>query len=136
MSWEHFAHPADMGVRGRGPTLAAAFEEVALAVTAVVTDPGKVEPRTAVNVECRGSSPEELLVEWLDAVVYEMATRRMLFGRFEVSIDGERLRARLWGEPVDRERHEPAVEVKGPTYTELRVAAEPGGWMAQCVVDV
>jgi SHS2 domain-containing protein len=37
--WEHFAHEADMGIRGIAPTLEQAFEQAALAMTAVVTDP-------------------------------------------------------------------------------------------------
>jgi SHS2 domain-containing protein len=66
-----------------------------------------------------------------------MATRHMLFGRFEVRIDGDQLEGRAWGEPVDVARHHPAVEVKGATLTQLRVAKEPDGtWVAQCVVDV
>jgi tRNA nucleotidyltransferase (CCA-adding enzyme) len=78
-----------------------------------------------------------LLVDWLNALVFEMATRRMLFSRFEVEIGAGRLRALAWGEAVDVERHKPAVEVKGATYTSLRVAQEADGtWVAQCVVDV
>ena len=81
--------------------------------------------------------PEILLTEWLNAIVYEMATRRMLFCRFQVRIDGERLTGTAWGEAVDVPRHRPAVEVKGATLTQLRVAQEPDGtWVAQCVVDV
>jgi len=34
-------------------------------------------------------------------------------------------------------RHQPTVEVKGATYTELKVAQDAlGQWVAQCVVDV
>jgi tRNA nucleotidyltransferase (CCA-adding enzyme) len=65
-----------------------------------------------------------------------MATRRMLFARFAVVIDGHTLRGEAWGEPVDVARHQPAVEIKGATYTELRVAQEDGRWIAQTVVDV
>ena len=65
-----------------------------------------------------------------------MAVRHMLFGRYEVVIDGERLRARAWGEPVDRDRHAPVVEPKGATFTELKVERHDGGWIAQCIVDV
>lgn len=36
LRWEHFPHGADIGVRGFGPTMAAAFEQAALAMTAVV----------------------------------------------------------------------------------------------------
>ncbi len=39
MRWEHFEHGADIGVRGIGPTPASAFEQAALALTAVITDP-------------------------------------------------------------------------------------------------
>jgi tRNA nucleotidyltransferase (CCA-adding enzyme) len=46
------------------------------------------------------------------------------------------LNAQAWGEPVDRVRHDPAVEVKGATYTTLRVARETEGWIAQTVIDV
>ena len=136
-AWEHFGHGADIGVRGIGPTLSAAFEQAALALTGVVTDPGSVRPALAVPIACEAPSHELLLVEWLDALVYEMATRRMLFGAFVVSIAEGRLTATAWGEPVDRRRHEPAVEVKGATLTALRVARlEDGHWLAQCVVDV
>ena len=50
--------------------------------------------------------------------------------------DHHRLHARALGEPLERARHEPAVEVKGATYTALRVAPADGGWVAQAVVDV
>ncbi len=137
MSWEHFEHGADIGIRGTGPTRETAFEQAALALTAVVTDPAGVAPRTGVDVVCDAPDDELLLADWLNALVFEMATRRMVFGAFAVRIDGFRLRATAWGEPVEPRRHEPAVEVKGATYTELRVARQANGdWLAQCVVDV
>jgi tRNA nucleotidyltransferase (CCA-adding enzyme) len=135
--WEHYEHEADMGVRGTGATLAAAFEQAALAMTAVITEPRAIEARHAVAVRCEAPDRELLLVDWLNALVYEMATRRMLFGRFEVHIEDGRLEATAWGEPVDRARHVPAVEIKGATYTSLKVEQrEDGLWMAQTVVDV
>jgi tRNA nucleotidyltransferase (CCA-adding enzyme) len=77
-----------------------------------------------------------LLVDWLNALIYEMATRKWLFGRFSVRIEGNRLHGQVWGEPVDIARHQPAVEIKGATYTSLRVAQEDRVWIAQTVVDV
>lgn len=137
VGWEHFAHDADVGVRGVGATVAEAFEQGGLALTAVATDPSWVRPAEAVEIACQGNDLEELFFEWLNALVYEMSTRRVLFGRFQVRIDDERLAATVWGEPVEVARHHPAVEVKGATFTSLRVAREEGGlWIAQCVVDV
>jgi len=134
--WEHFPHQADMGVRGVGATREQAFEQAALALTAVITDPEKIAPREAIDIRCEAPDDELLLVDWLNALVYEMATRHLLFSRFAVHIDGTRLRATAWGELMDVTRHQPAVEVKGATYTALRVAQENGRWIAQTVVDV
>ncbi|HXG52819.1 MAG TPA: archease [candidate division Zixibacteria bacterium] len=134
--WEHFPHGADIGVRGIGSSKEEAFEQAAVALTAVVTDPALVAPGECVPLSCEAPDDELLLVNWLNAVIYEMAVRRMLFARFEVRISGRRLDAKAWGEPVDPARHEPAVEVKGATCTGLRVGREDGVWVAQCVVDV
>jgi tRNA nucleotidyltransferase (CCA-adding enzyme) len=135
--WAHFPHEADVGIRGVGDTLAQAFEQAALALTAVVTDPEAVSPREPVPIACEAGDPEILFVDWLNALVYEMATRGLLFGRFDVEIEGGRLRATAWGEPVQVEKHQPAVEVKGATYTALSVGRDDQGrWVAQCVVDV
>lgn len=135
--WEHFAHSADIGVRGIGSTLEEAFEQAALALAAVVVDPGEVRRVTTVDVSCEAPDDELLLVDWLNALVYEMATRHMVFGGFGVHVENLRLTAEAYGEPVDRRRHEPAVEVKGATFTCLQVGRlETGAWLAQCVVDV
>lgn len=134
--WEHFSHQADIGVRGRGASREEAFQNAALALTAVLTDPSTVAPREPVEIRCEAPDDELLLADWLNAVVYEMSTRKMVFGKFEVRIEGGRLEGRAWGEAVDVGRHEPAVEVKGATYTGLRVRRENGAWVAECVVDV
>ena len=118
--------------------MAESFRQAALALTAVVTDPASVRPIVGVPLVCRAPTDDLLLVEWLNAIVYEMSTRAMLFGDFAVAVevgDGE-LRATAWGETVDLERHEPAVEVKGATLTALNVGSTAAGWRAQCVVDV
>lgn len=136
-NWEQFSHEADMGVRGIGSTREAAFEGAALALTAVITDPDEVIPTQQVTITCQAPDDKLLLVDWLNALVYEMATRKMLFGRFEVHINDHSLQATAWGEPVEVTRHQPAVEVKGATYTELSLKQdEQDRWIAQCVVDV
>jgi SHS2 domain-containing protein len=134
--WEHYAHEADIGVRGIGESKAEAFEQAALAMTAAITEPEAVRPLECVPLACQAPDEELLFVDFLNALVYEMATRRMLFSRFRVSLEGCRLYGEAWGEPVDPERHHPAVEVKGATYTTLRVAREGAAWRAQTVIDV
>jgi tRNA nucleotidyltransferase (CCA-adding enzyme) len=135
--WEHFSHEADMGVRGIGNSKEEAFEQAAIAMSAVITDPAKISAVETVEIACAAPDDELLLVDWLNALIYEMATRKWLFGRFEVHIKNHVLTARAWGQPMDTGKHQLAVEIKGATYTALRVAQEKSGqWVAQCVVDV
>jgi len=135
--WELFSHPADIGIRGLGPTREAAFAQAAVALTAVITDPEKVEPREAIDIVCRDPDDELLFMSWLGTLLCEMDTRKMLFSRFEIERIEGGIRARAWGEPVDVEKHDPAVEVKAATYAGLKVEQDSAGnWLAQCIVDV
>jgi SHS2 domain-containing protein len=136
-SASQFPHGADIGVRGVGATRAAAFEQAAVALAAAVAEPATVRPAQMITVECDAPDDRLLLCDWLNAVIYEMAVRGMLFSRFEVALDGLHLVGRAWGEPVDRARHAPAAEPKGATLTGIRVAQQADGvWVADCIVDV
>jgi tRNA nucleotidyltransferase (CCA-adding enzyme) len=135
--FEHFEHGADIGVRGHGTTMAEAFEAAALAAIAVITPPEQVRREKSIALDVTGADPELLLINFLNAIIFEMAAERMIFGRFELRIDGLHLTGTATGETIDRARHEPAVEIKGATLTLAKVAeVSPGDWIAQCVVDV
>ena len=136
-SWQHFPHGADLGVRGIGNSKAAAFEQAAMAVTALVTDPQSVRAEILVRIECQAPDDELLLVEWLNGIIFEMATRKMLFARFAVDLGGNRLSGTAWGEAIDLTRHDAVVEPKGATCTSLEVCQDGSGcWRAQCIIDV
>lgn len=133
--WEHFPHGADIGVRGIGETVEKAFEMAALALTAVVTTPDKITPQVEVKIECDEEDIELLFYDWMNALIYEMDTRNEIYRDFEIKIQGNHLSARINGEKVDFKKHDAAVDVKGATFTELKVKKN-GNWIAQCVVDV
>ena len=135
--WEHFDHQADIGIRGYGRTMAEAFEQVGVALTAVITVPARVHPDEKVDVQCEAPDREMLLADWLNIILREMSARKMLFSRYQVAMEGNWLRGELWGENLDRVRHEPVVEVKGASYHHLEVVEDgQGGWIVQCIVDV
>ena len=134
--YELLPHDADVWVQGHGPTMGSAFEQVALALTRVVTET-EVSPDTKVEVSCSSADTELLLVDWLDAIIYEMSVRKMLFARYEVEIADNDLRGTLWGEPINVARHAPACEPKGAdAHRGLGSRAADGLWYAGCVIDV
>jgi tRNA nucleotidyltransferase (CCA-adding enzyme) len=135
--WEHYSHPADVGIRGFGPTKAEAFAQAGVALTAVVADVENVDPEEEVKISCDEEDVELLFVTWLNTLLYETATRNMLFCEFEVEIEGSRLRAKAWGQKLDVSKHNPTVEVKAATCSDLKVEqGTEGNWTVQCIVDV
>jgi tRNA nucleotidyltransferase (CCA-adding enzyme) len=110
---------------------------MAFAMTAAITELDRIDPVEEVIINCEAPNDEILLIDWLNAIVYEMATRNLLFGEFKVSLQNHALRGLARGEPVNTSKHRPAVEVKGATYTALEVTqTDDGQWKAQCVIDV
>jgi SHS2 domain-containing protein len=135
--WQHFEHVADVGVRGFGTSMAEAFEQAALALTAVISSLDTVQRRETVTIDCEAPNAEFLLADWLNAIVFEMATRHLLFSAFKVDIHENHLSGKAHGEAIDTARHQPAAEVKGATLSELLVTQTPDGhWLAQCILDV
>ncbi len=135
--WEHFSHVADVGIRGIGNSLEEAFEQGACAMTAVICELEKIRPEKRVKIESEDEDIEIMFVDWLNKIVFEMAVKDMLFSKFKVKIEGNKLSGEAWGERVDLKRHDSAVEVKAASYTELKVKKnDKGQWIAQCVVDV
>ena len=134
--WEHFEHGADIGVRGLGKTLSQAFEQCAIALTSVITNIESINAIECLSIDCKADDVDFLLIDWLNELIYLMATKNMLFKSFDIEVSNDELNARVCGEPVDVARHKPAVEIKGATFTELKVEKINGGWVAQCIVDV
>lgn len=138
MDYETFDHEADIGIRGYGKTLEEAFENAARAMFSVMVDLRRVKPVKKFHVVAEAPDVETLLVEWLNQLLATADLEGYLFSDFRVRIskDGTRLDGYAFGEPLDRERHEISVEVKGATYSMLEVDKEDGRYRVQCVVDV
>ncbi len=134
--YETFEHEADIGVRGYGSSIEAAFENAAQALYSVIVNVQSVRQKEKRTVSVSAADPELLLVEWLNALLSLSDIERIVFSRFEVRISNTTLYGTAWGEQLDRNRHEPGVEVKGATYHMLSVRKEGGLYVAQCVVDV
>jgi SHS2 domain-containing protein len=134
--WEHFPHQADIGIRASAGSLGGAFEQAAIALMAIITEPQKVDAIESVQIECSGENEELLFVNWLSAIIYEMDIRKMLFSKFAVGVENLKLSATIWGEKINQQKHSPAVEPKAVTYNQLSVKEENGKWTVQCVIDV
>ncbi|HET6201227.1 MAG TPA: archease [Planctomycetota bacterium] len=136
-SYEVFEHGADYGVRGLGPTMEAAFENAARAMFSIaVENSSAVRPARRIPVSAVGSDAETLLVEWLNALLAAASLEGIVLGDCRARVAEGSVNGEAVGEPFDSSRHAGGTEVKGATYTLLRVAREGERFVAQCVVDV
>ncbi len=137
VSYEYFEHQADIGIRGKGTTLAEAFEQAALAMFEIMVETKDLQIDKAQIVEVEGNDLNELLIAWLSELLFLKDVEGKMFSKFEIgSIDENKLVAKIYGEPIDSSRHKLKLEVKAATYTQLFVEKKENFWIAQCLVDV
>lgn len=142
MGFRFLDHTADLAVEVTAPTVPGLFAEAARAFADCVTDVTALEPRQLLNVRLTASAHDELLVDFLNELLFRFEGGGFLPCRALVSLDGaaERgweLQARLEGEPFDLDRHPYRTQIKGITWHGLTLAQlEDGTWRAMVVLDV
>jgi SHS2 domain-containing protein len=135
--FEILEHTADVGIVAHGGTLEEVFANAAAGMFALMADLGRVRPLEERRISLEARDREGLLVRWLTELLYYLDAEEMLFSRFAVEeVSDRRLRARAWGERIDRERHRLHFGVKAVTRHMLEVAAEDGGYRAQVLFDI
>lgn len=135
--FEVIEHTADVGIVVRGSTLAELFVHAAQGMFALMVELPGVEEREERQVELEGKDWGGLLVKWLSELLFFLDSEELLFRRFQVEeLVPYRLRARAFGEAIDRERHQLHFGVKAVTKHMLEVRQEDGGWRGQVLFDI
>jgi SHS2 domain-containing protein len=130
-------HTADIGIETESETLAELFALSACAMFDLMIDLADVRPTQKADVSLHADSQEELLVTWLNELVFRAEISGMFFSKFEVdSVDEGSLKAAAWGEPYDEDRHTIDHSIKAATYHELEVSQSDRGWSARVIFDV
>jgi protein archease len=135
--FEILEHPADIGFRAFGGTLAELFENAAVALLSIAGEIEDVAPRNEHHLEASATDYESLLVAWLSEVLYWFDGKRIAFRQFGVrEMEPGRVTAVAWGEPRDVIRHRPKLIVKAVTWHQLKVSRRGNGWVADVYLDV
>jgi len=130
-------HTADIGIAAFGSDLAEAFGKAAYAMFDIITDVDEVKETSSYDVRVSAGNIEELLVAWLDELLYRYETERILCKRFVIEdMSDLRLSAVVFGENADSTRHEIKTEIKSVTYHQLKVEETKDGWRVQVIFDV
>jgi SHS2 domain-containing protein len=135
--YRYFEVEADIGVEADGPTLEACFRQCALAVFNLIVPLDAVVPVEEREVGAQGDTPDTLLVNWINELLYLHDVEGFAVRDVELpQLAGTRLHARLTGEPVDPGRHPRGRQVKAATFHQLAVVSEPGTVKARLVLDI
>ncbi len=122
--YELIEHTADVGVKAYGKTLAEAFEHAAIGMFDIITDESAIQPIGEYTIVLEAPDLEQLLVDWLSQLLFLNGAYDLVFGRFEVTLTGMNLSARVFGEKYDTKKHRMGVEIKAVTYHMLQVHEE------------
>jgi len=140
MPFAFFDHTGDVGVRLRAPTLAGLFAEGAAALTATLVDPGGLRPVERRVFALEADSPDLLLVDWLNELVYRFEVEDLLVVAVDARVARRagrwHLEATVDGERFDPSRHAARVLVKSATYHRLEVVETPDEFDATVVFDI
>lgn len=135
--FEPFEHTADVGLRVWGDDLVDLFEQAAAGFIDIMVDPHCVCCRERRTVEVQGAETEELLVAWLQEILFAFDAEGFVPHSADVEcLEGGRLRGALNGETLDPERHEVRQAVKAVTYHDLQVRQTDDGFEVRVVFDV
>jgi SHS2 domain-containing protein len=136
---ETFEHTADLGLRIEAESLEDLFETAAVGLfQMIVANLDQVRPLEQREVVLESDTTAELLVIWLNELIFESETRHVVYSRFQVRLeeDGLRLRAIIAGEAIDPSRHVLDHEVKAVTRHGLKLEGRGEGWLAEVIVDI
>jgi SHS2 domain-containing protein len=136
---ETFEHTADLGLRITATDLTDLFRTAGEGLfDVIVANREDVQPVESEPVSLAAESTEDLLITWLNELIYRCETRHRLYASFEVSLDqvGRRLAGTIGGEPIDRARHVLDHEVKAATRHGFCLERENGCWVAEVILDI
>ena len=135
--YEQFPHTADIGIRVFGKDLKELFENAAFGMFDVIADLEGIKTPIEETIEANGETAEELLVAWLDELLYRFCTKEIIFSKFRITdLSENTLKAKVFGRPVASNRNRLKVEVKAITYSGLNIKKGKAGYQVEIIFDV
>jgi SHS2 domain-containing protein len=139
--FEFLEHTADILIAAHGQSLEEAFENAALAMFEVMTDTTKVNPAEEDTVEVDAEDEYALLYSWLEALLIKFEVKGMLYSKFKISNledkpEGLKLKANVWGEKFNPEKHPQKVAVKAVTYHRMEIIKDIEKVTLEFILDI
>lgn len=137
-TFEYIDHTGDLGIRVRGKTLQELFTNAAYALFDTVAVLDTIDPIEQFQIRVEAESVAELMVAWLDELIFRHEVDEVFFKYAEISeVSETRLSACVYGESADFTKHVVFTEIKSVTYHQLSVCQSTDGeWTANVIFDL
>jgi len=140
MGYTFIDHTADVAADLTGRTLEEHFASAAQALTDTLTERSQVHTVITQSVTLEAPTLEDLLVDWLNELLYRFEVQNVLVFDATVTIEEAsgrwQLGATIAGEMFNPARHPSRVLVKSATYHGLSVSKSAHGYSARIVFDI
>ena len=128
---------ADIGIVAYGNNQKSLFENAAIGMFGLIVDPEKINVKETINVKVESDNLEDLLVAWLNELLFIFETREFIMKDCRVNeMDEKRLIAKIKGEHFNPDIHPRSVHIKAATYHDLEIKKDNSGWRAKVIFDV
>lgn len=124
MSYKFLDHATDAFIEVTAKDLHEAFLVTANAVINITLDQDKVEEKEKIEFSASGKDLRYLLFSWLEEITFVLITEGFAIKRIEFEIrkkEGYTIMAKAYGEPLNLKKHNFKVEIKAPTFYEMKI---------------
>ncbi|MFZ5996968.1 MAG: archease [Nitrospirota bacterium] len=137
MEFEVLDISGDVGLRAYGQSREEVFANAGRGLYHLITDISAVEEKQDLDVEAEADSPEGLLVNYLNELIFHFDTYGFIGRRIEIrELSETAIKAKVYGEEFDIERHERRLLIKAATYHNIEVARINGRWEIAVIFDI
>ncbi len=126
----------DVGLKVWGQDLEELFENAARGMSDLITDVSMVTESEKREVHVLAESNEDLLVQWLNEIVFLFDTYNYVCKHYSISIVNNKLKAIISGGTFDPSACESRLLIKAATYHDLSLHRTNTHWEATVIFDI
>ncbi len=135
--YELIDHTSDIGIKITAKSLKELFASAAFAMFDIAADLEGIKPSSEIAVAVEAETLDELLVNWLDELLYNLCTKNIILSEFDIiEMNDRSLKATARGRLIGENKNRLKTEIKAITYHELKVEEKDGTYSAQIIFDV
>jgi len=135
--YELIDHTSDIRIRACGESLEQLFENMALGIFEQVADLAKVTGQQKKKITVEAADAEELLIEWLNELLYLSSVKKYVFKTFKVKtiLYRQKLEAEAYGLKLTKKNQSEILkrEIIAATYHQLKIIQENGNYIAEVI---